>query len=208
MIFDGDQHKGQRQKNDDLDAVAHVHMREPPRQRQTAQHTGRNAEHKRGRDADEVEGRQRTARCKAGKGREQHDDIHVIHRCTRQNHLRDALLCAVSLVHQAQHTRYNNCRRDCCDNRANNRSLEHAHAQQARCEDNRTNDLKGRRHETQQHSRTANLAQIANVQTQTGASQDNNKRNLAQVSRDGQQAIVEQSQRVRAEGNADEQHTQ
>ena len=109
------------------------------------------------------------------------------------------LICTVALFHEPQHLRHDDRRRCRPQHRTDDRGIDVGQAQTGRSQDDRTNDLKRRRHEAQHDRRAADLFHVADIETQTCTEQDNDERDLTKFGRDRQDLRIQKIERSRSQ---------
>ena len=106
------QQEGDAQNDQHLCGVPDMDLCKEERQQGPHRQTHRHAQQDGHRDVDKTEQRGTFALHHAHKGGEQNNDVHVIHRRSCKDQLRNALLSAVALVHEPDHPRHHHCRGD------------------------------------------------------------------------------------------------
>ena len=117
----------------------------------------------------------------AGKGGKEDDDEHIVHRGPGENHLGDALVCAIALLHQPEHPGNDDRGGHRPHHCAHNGGVQHVHPQQPGSQQHHAQHLKGSGHEAQQHGGPPGPAQILQLQGQARPGEDDHQGELPQV---------------------------
>ena len=175
-------------------------------QQQTDSRAEHHAEHNGNWDVHEIHHVGTAALCHADKGREQHDHINIVTGRARQYHLRNALPCSPLFFHQLYHSRHNHRRRYRAEHGTHDGRFYPVDAQNVRREQKKRQNLTACRHARHHDRRTSHPLEVGQIERQTGLDQDDDKRHLPQLGRDGQNGIVQPVQHIRAYQNARKQH--
>lgn len=186
-VLKGGEQEGEAQQQRDLDGIADVEAGEEAGGGQAECGAHGDAEHDGDGDAREGRGRRAAGLQKAGEHGEQDDDVHVIHRGGGEQKLRDALVRAPAGLHEAEHLGHDDGGRHRADDRAEHGGLEGGEAEQARGEQHHAQHLEGSGHEAHEHGGAADAPEVAQVEGEAGAHEDDDQRDAPDVGGDGQQ---------------------
>ena len=182
---------------------------EPPEEAGGAdshQGAGGDAEQDRDREFEEGDEGQFAALGHADEGGEEDDHVDVVDRGAGHDHLRDPLRGAASLLDQFEHARDDDGGGDRREDRPEHGRFDQRKAEQQRSEDEDSDEFEGRRQKRQQERRPADFLQVAEVEREPGAQQDDHERDLAEVDRDRQDLRGDQIEDVRSEQDPGEDH--
>ena len=164
------------------------------------------AEHDRNRHGGEIRQPRAAALRHPREGGKQHDHVYVVARCARHHHLRNALLDPAPFLHQSDHARHDNRRRDRAQHRAHDGGLRARNAQNDRRKQHDREHLERRGHKRHHHRRTTDALQIAQIERQPRAQQNQHQRQPAQFARNGEYRRIQQPKCIRSDENTDQQH--
>ena len=139
---------------------------------------------------------------------EQHDDEHVVRRSARHDHIGDALVRAVARLLQLEHARHDDGGRHRRHHAPQNGRVDDLHIEQQRAQKYIGTDLYRRGNEAEQDRRNAVLFQVLQIEVEPRPRQDDDKRDLPQVRRDGQNGRRDETEHIRPQHDARYQHPQ
>lgn len=116
-----------------------------------------------------------------GEGGKDNDDEYVIHRRTGQDHLGDAVLLTVTLLHQPQHFGDDNGGGDRRRHSSHDGCIQQGDPQQPGRDEDHPSDLQAGGGKAHQHGGPPHLFQVPEVQVEPGPGQDDDEGQLPQV---------------------------
>jgi len=150
--------------DEDFDRIPDMQPAEYPDQHKASTDSDRNARQDRDRDFQHRRRAESLASIDAHEGREKHDVVNIICRCTGHDQLRDAVFPAIAGLDQMDHFGHDHSRRNRPEDGTQDRCLQITDAKQQRCQQDHSDDLESRRDKAHQERRPAHFLEIPEVQ--------------------------------------------